>query len=279
MLDQAATTAMQRSRGIARAAFSLRNGVVRLQALHQAGSGKVMLPRVAGPVPEAVFLNTSGGLTGGDRLDFALDAGPGARVSATTQTAERAYAAGGPPAEVQVTLRAGPGGRIDWLPQETILFEDSHLVRRTEADLSGDATCLMSEAIVLGRHAMGEVPRRLTLNDRRLIRRDGRPVWAEALRLDAASLSRQTSPALLGGARALAVLALVARGAEDALAPVLRALDEPGCSGGASGWDGRLIVRVLAAEGWPLRRQMARLIEILSGRALPRVWQMQGVTR
>ena len=125
----------------------------------------------------------------------------------------------------------------------------------------------------------GKVPRRLTLNDRRLIRRDGRPVWAEALRLDAASLARQTSPALLGGARALAVLALVARGAEDAQAPVLRALDEPGCSGGASGWDGRLIVRVLAAEGWPLRRQMARLIEILSGRALPRVWQMQGVTR
>lgn len=267
---------MQRSHGRARAGFAMAGGVVRLAELQQSGSGKVMLPRVAGPVPEAVFLNTSGGLTGGDRLDFAVEVGAGCRVSATTQTAERAYASTGGMAKVQVRATVGAGGRLDWLPQETILYEASRLDRRTEVDLAADAVCLMAESVVLGRHAMGEEPRDATLQDRRVIRRDGRPVWAESLTLDAQALRRQPSPALLGGARAMAVVALLARGAEDALTALRAVLDEPGCTAAASGWDGRLVLRLLARDGWPLRRQMARAIRVLSGRPLPRVWQMQG---
>lgn len=281
MFDQGPVTApqrLQRSRGLARAGFVLRDGVVRLADLHQAGSGKAMLPRVAGPVPEVVFLNTSGGLTAGDRLDFALEIGAGARVTATTQTAERAYAAQGAPAEVTVRATVAAGGRLDWLPQETILYEDSRLNRRTTIDLAADATCLLCETLVLGRQAMGETPLRAALDDRRLIRRAGRPLWAEALRLDAGALARRDSPVLIGGARAMAVVALVAQGAEDALARLRRALDEPGVTGGATGWDGRLLVRLLAQDGWPLRRQLARVLHILSGRPLPRVWQMHGVS-
>ena len=278
MFDLNAEPTMQRSRGLARVGFAMAGDAVRLVDLHQAGSGKAMLPRVAGAVPEVVFLNTSGGLTGGDRLEFAVEVGAGARVAATTQTAERAYASTGGMAHVRVRAQVGAGGRLDWLPQETILYETSRLERRTEVDLVADAVCLMAESVVLGRHAMGEVPRDAILHDRRLIRRDGRPIWAESLMLDAAALRRQSSPALLGGARAMAVLALVARGAEDALAALRAVLDEPGCTAAASGWDGRLLLRVLARDGWPLRRQMARAIRVLSGRPLPRVWQMQGAT-
>lgn len=276
MFDLTAEPVMQRSQGRARVGFAMAGGAVRLTELQQSGSGKAMLPRVAGPVPEVVFLNTSGGLTGGDRLDFTVEVGAGARVSATTQTAERAYASTGGMAEVQVRAQVGADGRLDWVPQETILYEASRLSRRTEIDLSGEATCLMAETVVLGRHAMGEEPRDATLHDRRVIRRDGRPVWAESLMVNAQALRRQQSPALMGGARAMAVLALVARGAEDALAPLRAVLDEPGCTAAASGWDGRLVLRVLARDGWPLRRQMARAIRVLSGRPLPRVWQMQG---
>ncbi|GAB1478021.1 urease accessory protein UreD [Paracoccaceae bacterium] len=276
MFDLTAEPKMQRSQGRARVGFAVAGGVARLVELQQSGSGKAMLPRVAGPVPEVVFLNTSGGLTGGDRLDFVLEIAAGGRVSATTQTAERAYASTGGMAEVRVRATVGAGGRLDWLPQEAILYEASRLDRRTEIDLAGDATCLMSEAVVLGRQAMGEEPRDAKLHDRRVIRRDGRPVWAESVMLDAQALRRQSSPALLGGARAMAVLALVARGAEDALAALRVVLDEPGCTAAATGWDGRLLLRVLARDGWPLRRQMARAIRVLSGRPLPRVWQMQG---
>lgn len=278
MFDQAPTAVMQRSRGIAQAAFSLREDAVRLDDLHQAGSGKAMLPRVAGPVPEVVFLNTSGGLTSGDRLDLSLHIGAGARVCATTQTAERAYSAEGDAANVAVTASVGAGGRLDWLPQETILYEHANLTRRTTIDLAGDASCLICESLVLGRHAMGEEPTAATLDDRRMIRRDGRPVWAEALRLNPAALSRRHDPALLGGARAMAVIAFVARGAEDALAPIREALREPGVIAAASGWDGRVLVRLMSHDGWPLRRQLAHILTLLSGRPLPRVWQMHGVS-
>jgi urease accessory protein len=67
---------------------------------------------------------------------------------------------------------------------------------------------------------------------------------------------------------------MVADGAADALVPLRRALDEPGVTAAASAYDGRLVCRVLAAEGWPLRRQLARALSVLRrGAVLPRVWQ------
>jgi len=243
--------------------------------LQQSGSAKAMLPRVHGGVPEVVFLNTSGGLTGGDRLSYHLDVPALAEVTATTQTAERGYASPGPVASVRVTARVGAGGRLNWLPQETLIYEDAHVSRETTVDLASDASCLMVETIVLGRHAMGEAPANARLTDRRLIRREGRPVWAETLCLDAEVLTHAARPALLGGARCLAVLAWVAPAAQDALDRVRATLTEPGCQSAASAWHGRLLVRILAQDGWPLRCQVARTLRALIP-ALPRVWQMTG---
>jgi urease accessory protein len=268
---------MQRSRGSAMVSFALRAGQAALADLRQQGSAKAMLPRVAGPVPEVVFLNTSGGLTGGDALSYEIDVGPSARVTATTQTAERAYSSLGAQAQLRVRCRVAAGGRLDWLPQETILYEAAHLHRETVVDLAGDAACLLVESVVLGRQAMGESPRRARLNDSRHITRSGRPVWVERQRLDEDFLRDAGQPALLGGARAFAVVALVAPRAEDALGPVRAVLDEPGCRAAASGWDGKCLVRVTAGDGWPLKRQLARVLAVLTGRPLPRVWQMQGV--
>ena len=279
MLDAGPENLMQRSRGRAGISFALREGAVRLVDLHQQGSAKAMLPRVSGPVPEVVFLNTSGGLTGGDFLAYEIDVGEGARVSATTQTAERAYCSLGAQARLRVRCQVGAGGRLDWLPQETILFESAHLRRDTEIALFGDASCLLVESVVLGRQAMGERPGMAQLADHRRVSRDGKPVWVERQQIGEGFLRDSEKPALLGGARAFAVVALVAPGAEDALIPVRNVLDEPGCAAAASGWDGKCVVRVTAADGWPLKRQLARVLAVLSGRPLPRVWQMQGVIR
>lgn len=269
---------MQRSRGAASVSFALRSGAAALVDLRQQGSAKAMLPRVSGPVPEVVFLNTSGGLTGGDDLAYDIEVAAGARITATTQTAERAYSSLGAQAHLRVTARVGAGGRLDWLPQETILYEAAHLRRDTVIDLAGDASCLLVESVVLGRQAMGESPLTARLHDTRHITRDDRPVWVERQRLDADFLADAGQPALLKGARAFAVVALVAQGAEDALTQVRAVLDEAGCTAAASGWDGKCMVRVTAGEGWPLKRQLARVLAVLSGRPLPRVWQMQGVS-
>ena len=128
----------------------------------------------------------------------------------TTQTAERAYdAGGGLPARVQVSHQVGAGGWLDWLPQETILFQGAALQRHSEINLAKDAGCLLLEAVVLGRAAMGETVTRLQFHDRRIIRRQGRVMWIEPLRLDDAVLAGSDHPALLAGARALASLVMV----------------------------------------------------------------------
>ena len=277
MYDLGPDGQMQRSHGRAEVRFDCRQSLVRLVDLYQAGSAKAMLPRVAGPVPEVVFLNTSGGLTGGDCLAYGLRIGAGARVLATTQTAERAYASRGATAVVQVQADVGAAARLDWLPQETLIYEDAHLERDTTVDLAPDATCLLAEMLIFGRHAMGEAPLRARLTDRRLVRRGGRPVWAETLRIDAGVLADAAAPAMLGGARCLAVIVLVAPGAADALTAVRTVLTEAGCQAAVSGWDGKCVVRVLARDGWPLRRQVARVLAVLRGAALPRAWQMQEI--
>ncbi|HSF64891.1 MAG TPA: urease accessory protein UreD [Paracoccaceae bacterium] len=273
MLDQSpAPVLMQRSRGRAVVALS---GTGRVERLHQSGSAKAILPRTHGAPPEVVFLNTSGGLTGGDRLDLSLVLAPGLRATATTQTAERAYDAGtGIPARVEVALTVGAGGFVDWLPQETILFENAALERAVTVDLGPGAGCLFLESVVLGRRAMGEDLRRLRFLDRRTVRRAGRPVWAEPLALDGARLARADGTAMLGGARAFATLALVADGAEARLDALRAVLDEPGVEAGASAFDGKCICRMLAADGWPLRRQVARALAVLRPGPLPRVWQI-----
>jgi urease accessory protein len=261
----------QRSHGVAELGFRRVGAWTRLERLYQSGSAKAFVhPGVPGPT--VVFLNTSGGMTGGDRLRYSLDLEDGAHVIATTQTAERAYRSAGSRAEVEVCHSLGSGAHLDWLPQETILFDHSALRRRTSIELGAEATCLLVESIILGRAAMGEVIGTVDLIDRRSVNRHGVPVLVEPLVLGSAALTAGLG--VLQDARAFASVALVARGAEARL-PALRAvLDEPGVSGGASACDGKLTARLMARDGWPLRRQILRLLEVLRDAPLPRVWQM-----
>lgn len=243
--------------------------------LSQEGSARaVFLAATSVAGPELVFLNTSGGLTGGDRLALSVELGAGCRVCATTQTAERAYRSAGGVAQMRVEHCVSEGGHLDWLPQETILYDASALERETQVSLGSGASCLLLETVVLGRAAMGETLRSIHLLDNRTIIRNGRPVMIEPVMLDQAALV--AGPAVLAGARAFASVILVAQGAESAVDAVRGELVEAGVVGGASGVDGRLVVRLMAADGWPLRRQIVRLLRRLCPRPLPRVWQMAG---
>ena len=266
-----AQTRLQRATGRAHVGLVARGAVTCLSDLHQSGSAKAFLPQVHGPVPEVVFLNTSGGLTGGDRLTFSVTLGEGAQAVATTQTAERAYASSGGRAVMEVVLSLGAGAALDWLPQETILFDRSTLARRTRADLGPGARLMLCETVVLGRAAMGETVRELEFSDWREVRRQGRPLLVEPLRITAATLA--AGPAALHGARALATVAHVAPGADDALGAVRACLPD-GIEAAASGWDGKLIVRLIGPDLFPVKRAVARVLDVMRGVALPRVWQV-----
>lgn len=261
---------MQRSHGAARVVLGPRG----LIDLAQSGSAKAMLPRLNTGLPEIVFLNSSGGLASDDRLSFSVDLRAAARALATTQTAERAYRAKDGPAEAKVHLQVGAGGWLDWLPQETILFDGARLRRDTQVDLAEAAGCLLLEMVVLGRLARGETLSHLLLHDRRQVRRGGRLIHHDALALDDAALARADRAAMLGSARAMATICMIAPHAPDLLNTARAALTQPGVTAAASAPPGRLILRLLAAHDWPLRKQINHLLRVLRPDPLPRIWQV-----
>ncbi|MBI1200463.1 MAG: urease accessory protein UreD [Phenylobacterium sp.] len=264
--------ALQRARGAGRIAVAHADGRTRLSRLYQDGCGKIRLPRDARAEGlEAVLINTSGGVTGGDALSWRAEAGDGARLTLTTQACEKVYRARDGEAVIETTLSVGVGARIDWLPQETILFDGGRLRRRLQADLAPGARLLAVEAAILGRAAMGETVRAGALADRWRIRREGRLVFADDLRLDGAIAETGAERPVLAGAQAFASILLVDDEAGRFLAPLRAAL---GPAGGASAFDGKLFARLTAPDGFSLRQALLPALEALRGGApLPRVWR------
>ena len=142
------------------------------------------------------FVNTAGGITGGDRYQYRCDA-TASRVVVTTQAAERAYQSSTKDiASIDVHLTATDGAMLHWLPQETILFDQSRIDRRIEVDLDGSRSA-RSGISVFGRHAMGEQLNKCHFTDSWRICRDRKLVHAEALSLTddvAALLTRLPAP-------------------------------------------------------------------------------------
>ncbi|MFC6489877.1 urease accessory protein UreD [Nitratireductor sp. GCM10026969] len=242
-----------------------------IDTFYQEGCAKIRLPRTHGEGLEAVLINTAGGLTGGDRLEWKADAAPGSKLVLTTQACERIYRSTGDDARVSTTLKIGPGAHVDWLPQETILFEASRLHRTLTVDLAEGATLTAVEAVLLGREAMGEAARSARLRDRWEIRHEGRLVHAEANRLTGDGFERE-APSLLDGNNAFATVLAITPDAAEKL-EALRALLDPHISAAASAVGERLVLRVLAPSGLELRRVIAPAIALLSGAgALPRLW-------
>ena len=264
--------ALERARGEARVAFRF-DGGNRLAENFQSGCAKVRFPTVFDDGPaEVVLLNTAGGLTGGDRLSVAVSAGAGSRVSASTQAAERIYRALEDAAEVTTRLTVDAGASLDWLPQETILFDRSRLTRRLDIDVHPGARLLAVEAIVLGRAAMGERVRSVELHDSWRVRRGGRLAFADGLRIDGDSVATLAGKATGNGAAALATVLMVAPDAEAWLERARSVLADAQCEAGVSACNGMLTARLLAADGFALRIDLTRLIEALRGTTMPRTW-------
>lgn len=234
------------------------------------GATKVLFPRTR-PF-QAILINTAGGLTGGDRFDLAVSAGQGTDAVLTTQAAERAYRALEGAARVTTRLILGAGARLAWLPQETILYQGSALDRRLEIDLASDARLLMVEPLLFGRLAMGERLTRLHLRDRILLRQAGRPLYADALHLSGDAEAQLSRAPAARGARAMASLVFRAPEAPARLEAVRALLPT---TGGASLLAPDLLVaRLLAPDGFELRRALVPILETLKGAALPRSWSL-----
>jgi len=264
--------ALQRARGTGRILTKQRDGITRLDRLFQEGCAKIRLPHTHSRALEAVLINTAGGLCGGDAIDWSVTAAPGGHLVVTTQACERVYRSTGPAATLATRLRVEDGAHLDWLPQETILFEHGRLERTIEIDLVGNATLCAVEAVLLGRDAMGETARHARFSDSWRVRRNGRLIHAEATRLGENPDLERDGLSLLDGANAFASLLYLGPDADRRLARIREIL--PADAGiAASAIGERLVVRAFAKSGLDLRRRIVPILTQLTGAAaLPRLW-------
>ncbi len=235
-----------------------------------------MFPRGDGAAMDAVFLNTAGGLTGGDQFRLETSVASGATLRVTTQAAERAYRAQAcdPSAVMQVNHRVSSGATLMSLPQETILFDGAALDRTTRYDLAPDARLLACELLVFGRAAMGETVSHIRLSDRIDLWRDGRLVYADRLRLTGNAVQQLASAAVAGGAGAVATVVLAGQDVGDRV-PALRGLLPDGIACGISSpVPGVVTGRFAAPDSFALRAFLVPLLQFAAGGVLPRPWML-----
>lgn len=264
---------LQRASGESRVVFAVRDGATRLTDLYQRDPCRVLFPDPEpGEPPQAVLVTTSGGVTDGDRLKMSVEIGPGGEAVAATQAAEKIYRAAksSDHCGMEVAVSVGEGATLDWLPQETIVFEGARLKRRTVADVAAGGSLLACEVVVLGRAASGERFTGGLLLDSWSVRRAGKLVWTDALRVEG------ETPKGAGF------------GAANALATVIGVWDEPqvrfekaralldgaeDVRAGVTLVNGLVVARLLG-EATFVRRAVTRFLGDFRGRRLPRVWHI-----
>ena len=261
----------QRSEGRVRIAAAAFGGTTRVCDLAEAGALRVRVPR-GGPGLEAVMVNVAGGVACGDRFFVEARAEAGAHLVVTTPAAEKVYRSDGPLAEIAVRLSAEAGARLEWLPQETILFDRARLARSYEIDLHPKAAFLSFEALVLGRLAHGDVMGEGLIADRWRLRRGGGLVYADGFRLSGDIGALLARPAVAGGRRALGTLLYAAPDAEGRLEEARALLAGARSDCGASAWNGLLCVRFLAPDIETLRADATSFLMSFRAAPLPRVW-------
>lgn len=267
--------------GRAELGFVHLDGADRLGHLYQRAPLRVLFPTpAAGEPPQAALVTTSGGLAGGDLMELAVTAGPRARALVLASAAEKIYRSTGADTRVQVTLCAQEGAGLEYLPQETIVFDGARLRRDTVIDAAADATVLAGDMLVFGRLARGEKLGRGLVRESWQVRVDGRLVWADALLLEQDIAAARDAAAGLDGANAAAAVILLGRdltARRDALRRVMA--DYPGRFG--AGLVGPVLVarwldadpqrlRAAFAEGWKHLRAAALGLPA----ALPRLWDV-----
>jgi urease accessory protein len=218
--------------GLARVHVRNAGGETRLALLEQRTPLRVLFPQVpAGEVPEAALINTGGGVVGGDRLAIEIVAGAGTRLRATSQAAEKVYRSAGPASTLQVRLSAGQDAWLEWLPQETILFDRCSFRRQILLELAPSARLLAGEITILGRSAHGERLSSGSIRDRWAVRSGGRLLWADALRLEGELETCLEAPFGFAGAKALATLVYAAEDARRWLEPARGLIGAEGTHG------------------------------------------------
>lgn len=134
-----------------------------------------------GPVCHLYLLHPPGGMVSGDNLTIDLQLGAAARALVTTPAAGKLYRVveQGSPQYQGVSARIADAAVLEWLPQETIVFDGANGELLNCFDLQGSAQLIGWDIVCLGRRASGETFSRGQLKQRIEIYRDGRPLFID----------------------------------------------------------------------------------------------------
>ncbi|AWM03469.1 urease accessory protein UreD [Bradyrhizobium amphicarpaeae] len=259
-----------RARGAVRFDVHARDGVTRRGVLHESGSLRVRFPSPEGEGLSGVFVNTAGGVAGGDSFEIDIAAGERSRLTLTTAAAEKVYRAPGAAAQFNISLKIAAGAHLGWLPQETILFDRARVHRSFDIELDETASLVLCEIVVFGRTAMGERMEQGEFVDRWRLRRGGRLVFAETVRLDGNIGAKLGRSAVAKGGAAIGT-ALVVPGDEALVERIREASDSFSGEVGISAWNGFAMARFCAQDAARLRADMMAVLA-RTGAALPRLW-------
>ncbi|MGR9109072.1 MAG: urease accessory protein UreD [Gammaproteobacteria bacterium] len=226
-----------------------------------------------GPVCHVYVVHPPGGVVGGDRLEIDVHCASGSEALITSPAAGKFYRSNGKLARQSTRIRIEDDACLEWLPQETILFDRAHVESRTRFDLSPRSTLIGWEIVCLGRPACGEnfSQGRAMINLE--ISSGGEPVLLEKLALNSEILR------LSCGLKDYATVAtLFCYPAGKDLLQAARSVAEGTRHFGATLLDGLLVCRMLADQAEPVRNLFASIWGVLRPHLKqrtacpPRVW-------
>jgi urease accessory protein len=228
-------------------------------------------------VCQNIVVHPPGGIVGGDTLAVNVDAGPDAHAQLTTPGAAKCYRSAGAFARQRISVRAARGAMVEWLPQETIVFDAAKIELELDIDLSDDARFIGWDIICLGRTAAGERFDRGELRQRLTLARDGTPVYVERAVLPGGG-ALLASPAGLHGHPVFGTFLAAAPDITPAMLDSCRPLNAVAGDGAVTRLPGVLIGRYRGTSATAARRYFAELWRVLRpalalrAAVPPRIW-------
>jgi urease accessory protein len=253
---------LQRADGCGRIVLSGSENGTRIEDVFERSPIRVMFPTIGhGAVQEAVLINTGGGIAGGDRLECSVTALPGASIAVTSQAAEKVYRALHDPARVATSLKARESARLAWLPQETIVFNGARLHRTTEIELFSGAELLALEWLVLGRAAHGEIVVDGSVLETWSVKKDGRLIWADSLRISDEIFPHLNTKALLSNFNSIATLVYYGPELDRRLEVLREILSTLGCDCAVTLVSGIIVARFAAKQSCDLKLALRSFLQ------------------
>jgi urease accessory protein len=268
--DNSSDKYLQRAEGSCRIVLGSSERGTRVMDVYQRSPIRVLFPRMAAPqVEEAVLVNTSGGIAGGDRLESSVTAMDSASIAVTTQAAEKVYRAINESAHITTTLKARDAAKLAWLPQETIIFNRARICRRTQIEVSSGAELLALEWLVLGRAAHGEKISAGDIMDSWRVRKDGRLVWADGFRATDDVFPHLSRKALLSDCTAVATLLYFGPDLDVRLQLIRDLASSLECHCAATLVGGLMVVRFAAKASCDLRSALRNVLQQFGNQLAP----------